>query len=248
VRGALVIYRRELAALFLQPVAWVLLALALALNGWVFTYLLAATGDAREALEVALGSGTPYWLLALVLPPLVTMRMVSEEARSGMLELVLTAPVRDAALVVGKVLAATTFMAVLWAGALVYAAALAARGVAIDWGALAGAYLGAVAVALLFSSIGILASAISGTPLVAAFLAATLCALLLVVPLLLGSARWLGRDLAEAIVRRASILARLSNSFLRGVLDTGDLVFFAAAAALAMFLATRAIESRRWRA
>ena len=96
-RGGFEIFRRELSALFLGPLAWVLLCLGLLFNGlFTLLYLREGGGLVNPALELALGRGLPFWFLMLTLPPLVTMRMISEESRSGMLEYLLTAPVSDA--------------------------------------------------------------------------------------------------------------------------------------------------------
>ncbi|MEO0652568.1 MAG: ABC transporter permease, partial [Planctomycetota bacterium] len=107
--GAWTIYRRELAGLFFQPLAWVLLFLALLFNGgMLLLWLYGSGGDVNLALAASLG-GWGFWILACVLSPLVTMRMISEESKSGLLEFLLTAPVGDAAVVFGKYLAASTF-------------------------------------------------------------------------------------------------------------------------------------------
>ena len=113
-RGCVTICRRELAGLFLSPLAWILLLVTLLLNGLFFQfYVSASNGDVVLALETALGGGAIFWAFMVVLTPLITMRMVSEEARDGTLEFLLTAPVSDAAVIVGKFLAATNFKAVL---------------------------------------------------------------------------------------------------------------------------------------
>ena len=105
-QGTWVIYRRELAGLFLAPLGWVLLFLALFANG-LFVYLLldATRGDIGTVLRSALGGGTLFWALLVFLPPLLAMRMMAEESRTGTLEYLLTAPVADGAVVLGKWLA-----------------------------------------------------------------------------------------------------------------------------------------------
>ena len=91
-QGTWVIYRRELAGLFLAPLGWVLLFLALFANG-LFVYLLldATRGDVGTVLRSALGGGTLFWALLVFLPPLLAMRMMAEESRTGTLEYLLTA-------------------------------------------------------------------------------------------------------------------------------------------------------------
>lgn len=246
-RGTAVIYRRELAGLFLQPVAWVLLALGLFLNGYSFqSLLLAAKGDADTALTYAFLGG--FGMLSIVLPPLLTMRMISEEARSGLLEFLLTAPVKDGALVLGKALAATTFMAVLWAGMFVLAAALSACGATIDWPRLVLAWLGAVQSSLLFCSAGLLASALSATPVVAAFLGTMFCAAIVLAPGLVGQLSFLPRATRNALIERIDVASQLEQTFLRGMFDSSTSVLLLAASAVLLVLCTRRVEMQRWRA
>ncbi|TAJ24258.1 MAG: hypothetical protein EPO68_01705 [Planctomycetota bacterium] len=245
-RGTAVIYRRELSGLFLQPVAWVLLALGLFLNGYAFPALLIATkGDADAAFLYAFRSG--FGWISIVLPPLLTMRMISEEARSGMLEYLLTAPVKDGALVLGKVLAATTFMAVLWGGAFVLAAALAACGAAIDWPRLVLAWGGTVLASLVFCSAGLVASALAATPVVAAFLGMMLCAGIVLLPTFVDRLAFASRATRRALIERIDLAGQLEQTFLRGMFDSSTLVLLVSTSAVLLVLCTRRLEMQRWR-
>ncbi len=245
--GFLAIFRRELAGLFLQPLAWILLAVALLIQGWLFTFMLRFDGDVVGSLRVALGGSAIFWALLGILAPLLTMRSISEEARSGLLEYLLTAPVSDAAVVTGKAAAATAFFAILWASALAYAAVLAAFGVAIDWPALLFGYLGAVVLSGLFCSIGIFCSALSATPALAAFLAFAINLVFLVGPQLNFLREHLDQHTLRAITSKFDMLERFGSSFLRGAFDSAHLVFFLAWTAAFLFLAVRTVEVRRWR-
>jgi ABC-2 type transport system permease protein len=218
-------------------------------------------GEVGASLEFALGGGWVFWALLAFLPPLLAMRLVSEEARSGTLEFLLTAPVTDFSVVVGKFLAATSFMAVLWLAVPIYGLAIASAGVAPDWGALIIAWVGAVLSSGLFVSISLLVNAFTSTPLLGAFLAfvANLWWLLLPViatglmtelkGLLAGVIGDL--DQAERWIRGAlstmDVLAHTQVSFLRGVLDTSEVVFFLTWTGLFLFLTVRALGTRRWR-
>jgi ABC-2 type transport system permease protein len=246
--GVWTIYRRELVGLFLGPLAWVLLGLALALNGYFFTYYLAATGgDVNYAMQLAGGNSLLWWALMCLLPPLVTMRMISEEARTGTLEFLLTAPVRDSAVVLGKLFAATSLMAVLWCGNVVYAATLAVLGAAPDWGPVWTSLLGAVLASGLFCGIGLVASAGTGTPLLAAFLAFCANLALLTLPFVRGLLVLPPDHALLDVLRHLDVVGQVQASFLLGVLDTQHLVFFLAGTAFCVVLATRLLEARRWR-
>jgi ABC-2 type transport system permease protein len=262
VRNILTIWRREALGLFLSPLAWILLLVALFLYGVFFVSALGGTGgDVGRALDFALGGSWAFWAFLLFLPPLLTMRLLSEEARSGTLEFLLTAPVTDAAVVLGKFLAATSFMALLWSAVLVYASAIAATGTAPDWSAVLVAYCGAVLSSALFVAIGLLTNCFTSTPLLAAFLAfiASLWWLLLpnIATALIVELKGLlagfvgGLDAAEHWITRAvssmDVIGHTQVSFLRGVIDTAEIAFFLIWIAFFLFLTVRMLEVRRWR-
>ena len=246
--GVVTILRRELAGLFFSPLAWVLLFAALALNGAMFVLYVGLTeGAVDDSISNALGSAWPFWSMIVVLPPLLTMKMISEESRAGVLEFLLTAPVSDWAVVTGKLLAATAFMAILWSSTLGYGLALAWLGAAPDWPVLLGSYLGAVLVSALFCAIGLVASAGTGTPLLAAFLAFVVNVVVLMLPFLAKLAGAAPDNWRGAFSRRIDVIARVQGSFGLGVIDTSHVLFFVVWTAFCVFLATRLVESRRWR-
>ena len=244
-RGFLAIYRRELAGLFVGPLAWVLLCIALALNGFVFVlYLKLSGGDLDVATRYELGESFVFWVVIMLFPPLLTMRMISEESRSGMLEFLLTAPVSDLAVVCGKFAAALTFMALLWSCVLGYVLTAGALGPTPDWGIAIGGFLGATLVSALFCSIGILSSSLTAAPVVAACAAAVANTVIVIFPLL---ARMSDAPWVESAVSRIDVRQHLASSFLLGVVDSSYALFFAAWTALFLFMAVRAVEARRWR-
>lgn len=241
-RGLLAIWRREFAALFLGPLAWTLLFLALVFDGLLFVrQLTIGGGDVDQAVRSA---QIVLFYVAVFAAPLVTMRMISEESRGGLLEYLLTAPVTDAAVVTGKFLAATSFFAILGSAVFVYALALSTHGVSPDPGTLLTGWIGIVLAAGFFCAIGLFASSVTSTPIVAAFAAIVLDLGLVMVPQLegLSAAPWVGRAAA-----RIDLTDHLSSSFLRGAIDSAHVLFFLAGTALFLFIAVRALEARRWR-
>lgn len=245
--GMLVIFRRELAGLFLTPLAWVLLVFAVGSNGALLVTLLnLGGGDVNMAMNSLLGFGWPYWMLMVVLPPLLTMRSISEEAKSGQLEFLLTAPVSDTAVVLGKHMAVAGFLAVMWSAIPIFGLILQYLGAAPDWGQLSMGYMGAVLVGTLFASVGMLASALSATPLLAAFLGFIFNLMLLLLPLGAGS---LGGGIGDVLGRvsaRLDVLLHLQGSFMRGAFDTADLFFFIVWTGVFLFATIRLVEARRW--
>jgi len=244
-RGFGAIYRRELAALFLGPLAWTLLCIALFLNGYLFlVYLRLSGGEIDSALRRALGESSVFWALCVLFPPLLTMRMLSEEARSGILEYLLTAPVSDMAVVCGKFAAALSFMALLWGTVFFYAAVLAWQGAPIDWGLLLAGWLGATLCSALFCASGLWMSSLTATPIVAAFAAVVLNLGIVMAPTL---AALSGNELLSRGAASMDVPAHLVSSFLVGAVDSAYVVFFAVWTAFFLFLATRLLEVRRWR-
>lgn len=252
--GVLTIYRRELAGLFFRPLAWVLLVFGLLFIGVNTAYLVvpAFQGDVDMSLSFGLGAGHFFWWLLVLLPPLITMRMISEEARSGMLEYLLTAPVRDVSVVVGKLAAATTFMAVLWSVVPVYALVMEWLGTVPkggpDWAPVATGYFGAVLISCFFCAIGLAISATTSLPLAAGFLSLLAnVALVLVLPMFsqlggFGPDHWINSVLAHL-----NVISQLQGSFMLGVLDSRGVAFFVIWICFFVFLATRLLEVRRWR-
>jgi ABC-2 type transport system permease protein len=247
VKGFIALYRREVAGLFLAPLAWILLFLALLYQAYFFLlYLGQNGGEVNGALAVLLGGGWPFWYLVLFVPPLLTMRMISEESRSGLLEFLLTSPVSDAAVVASKACAATTFLALQWGAAPLFGLVTLALGAAPDWGQLFTEWLGATLVSALFSAIGLVSSALCGTPLVAAFLAIVVNIGIVYLPLLGGTVRGAPRDALSWVLEKVDVLAHYQGSFLTGALDSAHVVFFLAWILALLFLAVRIVESRRW--
>lgn len=246
-RGTWTIFRRELAGLFLTPLAWVLLVFAVAINGFFLIALLYnSNGYVDDSLNYLLGIGGSFWMLVMVLPPLLTMRSISEEAKSGQLEFLLTAPVTDTAVVLGKHFAVSAFMAVMWSCVLAFGVALELLGASPDWGQLLMGYVGVVLCSTLFCAVGMVSSAMSSTPLLAAFLGFIFNLVLLLLPV---GANSVGGEVGAWLTRysaRLNIGLHLQTSFMRGAFDTADLFFFLAWTGLFLFGAVRLVEARRW--
>jgi len=246
-KGLGAIFRRELAGLFLAPLAWILLFLVLLYQAYFFTLVLDAKGgEVNGSLVFVLGGGLPFWLLLLVLPALLTMRMISEESRSGLLEFLLTSPVSDAAVVLGKALAATCFFALAWASAFLFALVVQLLGASPDWGLVSVAWLGATLASAFYCSLGLVSSALFSTPLLAAFMTMLASIAIYALPILARAWRGTAGELLSRALERVDVLAHFQGSFVSGALDSAHVVFFLAWTAAALFLAVRAVESRRW--
>lgn len=234
--GVLTIWKKELRVYFVSPIAYVFLAAFLFLAGLFFYLGVTLTGEA--SLRVLSGNLAIVQLFVL---PMLTMRHFAEERRQGTFELLMTAPLRLGALVVGKWLASLTLCLLMLAGTLVFPVILAYYGDP-DWGGILTSYLGLVGVSSAFCAAGLLASS-----LVDDQMAAGIFGILILLPFwLVGRAEAILPDEWAEKVRPLSVLAHL-DSFDRGVLDSADIYYFVAFTAVFLFLTMRSLESRRWR-
>lgn len=236
---------RELRAYFFSPLAYVLLALFLFVNGAVFALVVSFLSDPAAPPGRPFDfffNGFPFWLILLVWVPAVTMRLLAEERRSGSIEVLMTAPVTEGQVVAGKYLAALAFFAFLWAPTLLYAVLVDLWG-EVDWGIVAAGYLGVLLVGGFFLAVGVLASALVRHQVVAA----VVCfALLLLIFLLAFLAGLVQRPELQEVLAYVAVLDHMTE-FSRGVVDTRRLVFYGTGTFLFLFTAARVLEGRKWR-
>ena len=249
------IYKKELRLYFTSPVAYIVLTIFLLIAGLFFSAIF--QGFARASMQMALQQQMggrdlnvtdnvirPLFgnmsVILLLLMPLVTMRLFAEERRSGTMELLLTYPVRDGAVLVGKYLAAFTLYAVMLVGTLAYPAMLAAFA-RVEWASLAAGYIGLVLMGALFLAVGLFASSLTENQIVAAVVTFGILLVLWIV----GWVADFAGGAAGTALTHLSILEH-NDAFAKGVLDTKDIIYFVDLTLLALFLAFRALESRRW--
>lgn len=230
-----VIAKRELAAYFVSPVAYVVGAAFLFITG-IFFYFTVAFDRVATLVQVF----SVIALILLFVAPVLTMRLLSEEARSGTMELLLTSPVRDWEVVLGKFLAAFVFFLAMLIPTLFYLLLLSRYGLP-DMPVTFSGYLGVVLLGAMLLSFGILTSAISANQLIAAVLGVTL-----------SLAFWLAGGLGLLLEGPlGSLFEYLSiqqhfTDFLAGLVSTSNISYFLTVTAAALFLATRVLEIRRW--
>jgi len=249
------IARRELGALFVSPVGWVVAG--------VFTFLVSGFGFIGTVLAGQQATMDGVFsvitgLLTLILVPVVTMRLIAEERSQGTLELILTSSVRDWELVVGKWLGAFVFYLLLIGTTLIYVvllavylpdkftisvAGLSVRVGALDFGLIAATYIGLVVVGAAAIAIGVLTSSVTKNQIIAYIL--SLFALLAI----WYTAFLLGRFTRPPLSLFFDYVAGYFRyqSFNLGQVALRDTVYFLSLAIGALFLTTRVLESRRWR-
>lgn len=220
------LYGKELKAYFDTPAAYVVTIVLLLISGYLFS---APLFLANRAVLAGFTESAP--LLLLFFMPAVTMRLYSEELKSGTIELLQTLPVRDEEVLAAKFLAAMTVATFMLAGTLVYPLTLALLGDP-DGGAVAGAYAGLWLTCALLASIGLWTSSMTRNQIIA-FIGAFLLGFAL---FLLGKVRDL---LPPAAARLADFLGLDSHlsSISRGVVDTRDLLYYAGFCAFFLYLA-----------
>ena len=240
-RGTWVIFRREMRQYFASPIAYMLAAAFLLLTALLFNSDLAFSITVKPADPAVIPNFLS--LMLVFFAPLFTMRILAEENREGTLELLLTAPVRDSAIVVGKFLGAWCYYSLLLVATLSYQIILV-RISNPDLAHTAGAYIGIWLYGGATLAVGLLFSALTENQIVAAFLSTAVLILL-----------WLG-DLAGMVIanidvarlfRTLSLQGHFSTSFSVGLIRAEDLAFFAGIIVIMLFITIRIVESHRWR-
>lgn len=249
------ILRKELRLYFSSPVAWVVLAVFALVSGWFFYnvfafYALLSLEAARNPLlardlSVTEGVLRPLFnnvsVVMLLMLPVLTMRLFAEEKRSGTIELLLTYPVRDGEVLMGKYLAALTVFAGMLALTLVYPV-LVAWTASLERGPLLTGYLGLFLQGAAFIAVGVLVSSLTENQIVAAV---GTFGVLLMFWVLGWGAEGAGTTLGR-LLRHLSLLEHF-DAFAKGVIDSKDVVYYLNVTVLSLFLTLRALEARRWR-
>lgn len=235
-RNVLAVAERELRSYFVSPLAYVVIALFLLLAGYLFGQI---TVQTREASLRPLLSNVSVLFLFII--PAISMRLLAEEQRSGTIELVLTNPVQEWEVVLGKFLASLGLIAVMLGLTLLYPLFLFLWGNP-DVGPMLTGYLGVFLQAGAFLAVGLFASSLTQNQIVAAILT---FGLLLILWLSDALGSWLGGTLGN-IINYASIVNHF-NDFSRGVINSKDVVYYLTVMAAGLVLSTIALQSRRFR-
>ena len=237
---------RELIAYFSSPLAYVVMTAFLFINGYVFWLIVAYLNDPRTQamapLKLLFGGTIFFWLFVLFVVPVITMRLLAEERRSGTLEVLLTSPVSEGQVVIAKFLSSFVFYVALWLPTLAYVGILASYST-LDWGPVASGYVGIAVLGLLFLSIGLFTSALVRNQILAAMLA--FAVLVIVFSLGLVESVVVGQTLKGAL-GYMNLWSHMDD-FSRGIVDTRHLVYSLSLSAFFVFLATKALEASKGR-
>lgn len=245
-RKTLALVYRELVAYFSSPLAYVVLTAFLFFNGYVFWLITAYLNDPRTQamtpLKLFFGGTIFFWLFLLFVVPVITMRLLAEERRAGTLEVLLTAPVSEGQVVLGKFLAAFIFYLFLWLPTVAYVVILK-QYAAIDLYKVASGYLGIALLGVLFAAVGLFTSAFTRNQIVAAIFAFAV----LVVLFSMGLMEQLATNPALKGALGYMNLWDHMDDFARGLVDTRRIVYQLSLAGLFLFLTVKVVEARKWR-
>jgi ABC-2 type transport system permease protein len=235
---ATVIARRELSSYFYSPIAYVAMVMFLLLCGIMFWF------DFRPGEPAVMRTIFDHMIKILVFViPILCMGLLAQEWATGTIETMMTAPIGESDIVVGKFLGSLGFFVILLVPTLFYVLLLRMYAHP-EFGPIVSGYLGIVLVGAMFISVALFCSSLTRSQIVAAVAAMAILALITIVPWLLGGMASLPefwRNVADqAVFRRYS-------DFSRGILDTGNVIFFAASTVVFLFLTVKVLESRRWK-
>jgi ABC-2 type transport system permease protein len=256
-RNALIIAGREIAAYFVQPIAYVVMTVFLLLGGWFFFALLRRF-DLIQQMYLAMQNPTALQrmnlnqmviepllhnlaIVLVILVPAITMRTFAEEKRQGTYELLLTAPVRTGEVVAGKFIASAVLILVMVALAGIFPLILVLFGNP-EIGVMASGYLGLAFLGLAFVAVGLFTSSITQNQIIAAISCFGALLLLYVIswPAETGGGAW------SQLLRYLSLPEHFAT-MVRGLISTKDIIYFLSVVAVALFLTQRSVESVRWR-
>ena len=229
------IFLKELRSFFNSAVAYIVILVYLVILGWFFTSNLFLAGQAtlRTVFEM-----TPFLLLFFA--PAMTMRLISEEKKSGPLELLATKPLREHEIIVGKFLAALALYFFTLLPTLVYFVTVSFIG-DLDVGAVVGGYVGLLLVGSVFLAISLFGSSITENQVVAFIVSFLIVFALFMLDKVL---IYLPSSLAT-VFEYMSVDYHFSN-VARGVIDTRDLIYYLSTVGFALFLGTVVLQKRKW--
>ncbi len=240
------IVRRELIAYFSSPLAYVVMTAFLLMQGYIFSLIVSFLNNPQTPsmtpLRLFFGGTIFFWLFLLFVVPVITMRLIAEERRSGTIEVLLTSPVSELQVVIGKFLAALSFYVALWLPTILYVVVLK-RHSEIDLGPVAAGYLGVFLLGFLFLAVGTFASTLTDNQLIAAIIAFAAMVLLFSIGLVEQLA---GSSAIKAALGQMNLWTQMDD-FAKGIVDSRHVIYQLSTGLLFLFLAAKSLEVKKWR-
>ncbi len=253
VKHFFILLRHEIGVLLINPATYIATVVFLVLMGGIFQQLLSEYAHAASDTSPAVSFFKLFWLPVMVLTPLLTMHSLADERRRGTIETLLTTPVTTAEVVLAKFGASYFLYLALWGSTISFHWVLyhfAETPGALDPGPLIGGYTFIALCGLPYIAIGIFASSLTRSQLVAALVTFALCGIFTFAPLALPQLIPLEADPGphlRAFIDHVQVTQHASD-FISGTIDTRAPVLFVSCAALWLFLGVLALDARSARA
>jgi ABC-2 type transport system permease protein len=240
-RNLALIARRELGYILRSPIGFLVAALVLAVVGLLFN-VRALGGSEKLSTSVLMQFFFDFSGVVMIASVPISMRLFAEERQTGTLDLLLTSPLKDWQIVLGKFLGAYAFMILLTAATIYMPLLILVHG-KVAFGHLFAGYLGIVLLAGGCLSVGLFGSALSKSQITAVFVTAFLLTAMVLF--------WLLSKVTDSPLKDFFMYLALHNvhfsSFKSGEIHLKDIVYYASVCLFFLFAATRVLESRRWR-
>ena len=254
-QNILAIWQREVKSYFVSPIAYVVLTVFLFLSGFFFFSILAAVvqstmmqaqfGQGSQPIDVpgivtrSLFQTTSVVLLFIV--PMLTMGLFAEEKKRGTIELLLTTPVGNFQAMAGKYLASLTFLLIMFVCSAITISPLFVFG-RPEWRPILAGYLGMFLYGAALLAIGLFISTLTENQIVAVIITFGVSLVLWLVDAFSTSAT----GVTKSVINYLSVISHLDD-FIKGVIDTSHIIYYATFAFVGLFLAYRSLESMRWK-
>jgi len=233
---AVTVAKREIKTYFNSPVAYIVVTVFMLLSGYLYWSQVFLEKQAELRYYFTL---TPLVFTFII--PAITMRLLAEEKGSGTLEMLITMPVRDWEVVLGKFLAGMTMLAAVVGMTCFYAVTLSFLG-PVDRGPVITGYLGLLLMGGAYVSIGVMASSLTRNQIVAFILAFAISfALFIFGQVVQYAPEWIGPVLAFLS------MGNHFESLSRGVIDSRDVIYYVSVMAVSLVIATVSLQSRKWK-
>ena len=240
-RNILAVCSKELYTYFVSPIAYFVCFVFIAISGFLFSIMLiTASGQGGTGAFVIEKLFSSMAIILLFFTPVLTMKLFAEERKSGTIELLLTSPITDGQVVLGKFLASFTLVLIMLSLTLLFPL-LTQRFGYLDTGLLLSGYLGILLISSSFLALGLLMSSMCKNQLVAALTSFGILLTLWVI----GSLSTRGGSIAE-FLSSLSFPAHY-HDFVRGVIPLKDVVYYVSFTCVCLFATFKSIESSKWR-
>src|SRR3954468_2647484 len=249
-RKFFVLLLREVRSYFYSPIAYIVLVFFLLVSGVDFYFQLAFMNQrqVQYSVQEAFFNSVFFWFAFVLIFPLITMRLFSEEFKMGTIEPLVTAPVRDWQIVLSKFFGAVVFYVILWIPTLLYFAIfqkITHQPAAGSPGAYWGSYLMLLLLGMFYLSVGCLASVLTRNQIIAAVI--SFCAITLL--FFLGLIQFILLDVSSETRDLLGYFSAIEHmgTFSRGVIDTRPIVLYLSMTIVMLVLTHQAFQSRKWR-